>query len=104
MSGQQQPLDQRSKCLTFDAEYILQSHSGVCHGAVSLVRKDLKLFFSNTNPMPITTDEFAYVLPVRLRSPPVNDRVENGVRRFDKRLPYFKDHHYTSAVQNYYAN
>ena len=63
-----------------------------------------KLSFSDTNARPITTDELAYVLLVRLHSPPINDRVENGVRRFDKHMPYFTDHYYTSAMHNYYAN
>ena len=68
------------------------------------MHRDWRLSFDYTNLMLITTDEFTYVLSVRLRSPPVNDRVENGVRRFYKRVPYFTDHHYTGVLCNYYAN
>ena len=104
MSNQQQRLDQGSKFVTFNTEYILQSRSGVRHGADSLALRDWKLSFSDTNPTLITADEFTYILPVRLRSPPVNHRVENGVRCFDMCVPYFTDYRYAGVPHNYYAN
>ena len=44
------------------------------------------------------------MLPVRLCSPPVNNRVEDGVRSLDESVPYGARQRVISATYKYYAN